>query len=294
MENSSTSTETERNDATTTEDQIEYDVGRPFVLEVKYDDGTQKEYELMMIDEDDRHKPRFSLPHGLDLSARTLLELYLSDSFLYDVVKYTNKYGRYRAPQTFKNVTIGEIYVFFSIILYMGVVQVPSKEDYWKGGTIWPSHTPCQRMKEYCFHQIWRHIHLTPITQGDLFGDEVDEENPPIDARWYAKAAPFIDQANRISQKLCKFPGFCVSVDEMMRLLKGRSVQSFHMKQKPIKEGYKFWSICCAQSGFCWKIIPAACVGNEEGRQIIESMLSLIESLPLRDTKKYVYFERCL
>ena len=57
------------------------------------------------------------------------------------------------------------------------------------------------------------------------------------------------------------------------------------MKQRPIKEGYKFWSICCAQSGFCWKIIPAARVGNEEGRQIIESTLSLIESLPLRDTK---------
>ena len=77
---------------------------------------------------------------------------------------------------------IGEIYVFFSIILYMGVVQLPSKEDYWKGGTIWPLHTPCQQMKEYHFHQIWRHIHLTPITQGDLFGDEVNEENPPIDA----------------------------------------------------------------------------------------------------------------
>ena len=74
----------------------------------------------------------------------------------------------------------------------------------------------------------------------------------------------------------------------MMRLFKGRSVQTFHMKQKPIKEGYKFWSICCAQSGFCWKIIPAAHVGNEEGRQIIKSTLSLIESLPLWDTKEYV------
>ena len=90
MENASTSTETEQNDVTTTEDQMEYDVGHPFVLEVKYDDGTQKEYELMMIDEDDRHKPCFSLPHGVNLSTRMLLELYLSDSFLYDVVKYTS------------------------------------------------------------------------------------------------------------------------------------------------------------------------------------------------------------
>ena len=93
VENSSTSSETEQNSATTTEDQIEYDAGHPFVLEVKYDDGTQKEYELMTIDKDDQHKPYFSLPHGLDLSARTLLELFLSDSFLYDVVKYTNEYG---------------------------------------------------------------------------------------------------------------------------------------------------------------------------------------------------------
>ena len=53
MENASTSTETKQNDATTTEDQMEYDVGCPFILEVKYNDGTQKEYELMTIDEDD-------------------------------------------------------------------------------------------------------------------------------------------------------------------------------------------------------------------------------------------------
>ena len=57
------------------------------------------------------------------------------------------------------------------------------------------------------------------------------------------------------------------------------------MKQTPIREGDRFWSICCVQSGFCWKTIPAAHVGNEEGRQIIESMLSLIESLPLKDTE---------
>ena len=56
MENASTSTENEQNDATTTEDQMEYDAGHPFILEVKYNDVAQKEYELMMINEDDQHK----------------------------------------------------------------------------------------------------------------------------------------------------------------------------------------------------------------------------------------------
>ena len=51
MEKASTSTENEQKDATTTEDQMEYDAGCPFILEVKYDDGTQKEYKLMTIDE---------------------------------------------------------------------------------------------------------------------------------------------------------------------------------------------------------------------------------------------------
>ena len=41
MENASTSTESEQNNATTTEDQMEYDAGCPFILEVKYNDGTE-------------------------------------------------------------------------------------------------------------------------------------------------------------------------------------------------------------------------------------------------------------
>ena len=51
--NTSTSTENEQNDVTTTEDQMEHDLGHPFILEVKYDDGTQKEYKPMTINEAD-------------------------------------------------------------------------------------------------------------------------------------------------------------------------------------------------------------------------------------------------
>ena len=45
-----------------------------------------------------------------------------------------------------------------------------------------------------------------------------------------------------------------------------------------------------AQTGFCYKVIPAARVSNAnvEGRRVIESTLSLIETLPNRDSKRYV------
>ena len=92
---------------------------------------------------------QISLPeHSLNCTCLTASYMMLSSTQM--------NMGITGLPQTFKNGTIGEIYIFFSIILYMGVVQLPSKEDYWKGGTIWPSHTPCQQMKEYLFHQIWR------------------------------------------------------------------------------------------------------------------------------------------
>ena len=69
-ENASTSIDSEQNSATTTEDQMKYDEGHPFILEVKYDDGTQKEYKLMMINEDDQHKPRLYMNVAIVGTAR--------------------------------------------------------------------------------------------------------------------------------------------------------------------------------------------------------------------------------
>ena len=62
----------------------------------------------------------------------------------------------------------------------------------------------------------------------------------------------------------------------------------FQMKNKPISEGYKFWAICCANSGFCYHYIPAARTGNIEGRKIIDLVLLLLGKLPQKESKQYV------
>ena len=84
--------------------------------------------------------------------------------------------------------------------------------------------------------------------------------------------------------------GFTVVINKMMKIFKGRSIQTFRMKNKPVKEGYKFWAICDSATGYCYKFMPAARIGraDEEGRKVIDSTLALIKALPLRDTKKYV------
>jgi hypothetical protein len=54
-----------------------------------------------------------------------------------------------------------------------------------------------------------------------------DEQEAPPHQAWYSTITSFIDHVNRISQKLCKHPGWQVAIDEMLRMFKGKSVETF-------------------------------------------------------------------
>ena len=93
-------------------------------------------------------------------------------------------------------------------------------------------------MSYKCFQVIWRNIYLVKPDEGDDDGDETDSDDEgedmddddgsqPPDERWFAKAAPIIDLVNETSKKVCKFPAFCVSIDEQMKKFKGRSRKTF-------------------------------------------------------------------
>ena len=91
---------------------------------------------------------------------------------------------------------------------------MPSKEDYWETGGGYPTHHVCQAMPYWRFLQIWKNIHLVPFKtedeeepEGEVDPDnEESEDVQPIDDRWYAKSALFIDNVNKVSQQLCKWP----------------------------------------------------------------------------------------
>ena len=111
------------------------------------------------------------------------------------------------------------------------------------------------------------------------------EEELQADTRWYAKAAPIIEKVIEVSQRLCAYPSQAVSIDEMMKRFKGRSSQTYRMKAKPIKQGYKFFSICDASTGYVWHMIPD---GYQEKTTIKDIVLELASSLPRRETLRYV------
>jgi len=58
------------------------------------------------------------------------------------------------------------------------------------------------------------------------------------------------------------------------------------MKNKPIGEGYKFFAICDATTGYVFDFLPDG--RAEKGRTILKYVTDLVDSIPRRDTKKYV------
>jgi hypothetical protein len=151
----------------------------------------------------------------------------------------------------------------------MGVIRLPSKEDYFESTDdeeFWPKH-PAIKLSFSMFRYMWRNFHMTyhrdHSNEGDIDRDEdinedfeedddapVEEDDAPeaqlagIDPAtqpWFHKVREFMDHVNNVSKKCCKDPGFALSIDKMMKRFKGRSKQTYIMKHKPISEGYKFY-----------------------------------------------------
>jgi hypothetical protein len=303
-----------------------YSSAAPFITHVGYQDGVVRPYEpLFDLDDDEgkrkeRFGPSFECPGGILPTADVLQLLFLSESLIEGIVVATNAYAKKQlVPAKVHPVDEADILRFFAIFFYMGIVRVPAKKDYWRGASsFWPVHQPCLSLPRTRFEYIWRYIHLTETDdmeedieiqeemdgedrEGETFGGEhaVEEEDAvenndeepsqplSMDPRWWAKAAPFIDHVNAISQCLCRHPGSMCSIDEMMKKFKGQSAHTTRIKNKPIKEGYKFFYLCDASTGYVFNFIP-----DPDGRLvhmfITDVVLTLVESLPQQTQLEYI------
>ena len=241
-----------------------------------------------------------------------LTDLIFPESLIKDITDRTNRYiwARVNDPgcklDKYNEVAEDEILHFIPIYYYSGIVKVPARRDYWKRGATWPTHWIHGVMGRDRFDYIWRHIHLSnaldeigkdkvvvddevvlPEQDEDRQFEEYDsgddgggtDDTPIEETLWYEKAELLLDFVNDISKKMCKFPGTCVAIDEMMKLFKGRSGMAQRMKKKPIKEGCKFYALCDSGTGYCWHLIPDGRADPAKD-SIAGSVLKLIQALP--------------
>ena len=240
-------------------------------------------------------------------SVANVIELYLPNRLIDQFVYSTNAYAkRNMAPAKVSEVDRADILRFLAIYYYMGVVKLPCKRDYWKTDhSFWPFlHSVVVHMKRDRFEYLWKNIHMTEVEGPDLINELIDEDEESLDeveeeeidddddtvgnpeaVTWFSKAEPLMEQVRKVTKVLCKYPGFACSIDEMMKLFKGRSGQTWRMKHKPVKEGYKFFALCDVETGLVYSFFPD---GRLNSNTIVETVGQLIRTLPDPDQRKYL------
>jgi hypothetical protein len=196
---------------------------------------------------------------NMDPTAAAMVEIFLPDKLLNSWVAATNTYVESLLPpgRRQREITMSDILRFLATIQYMGVVKLPAKSDYFPGNRsdVLPIH-PVIQLTKTRFDYLWRYFH-TSYKSGEPY-ETHDEDDSEVDDDSYSE-------------------------DEF----KGRSAQTFRMKRKPDREGYKFFGLCCSVTGYVYSFFPDGRLDTSKTK-VLDSVESLVSTLPRTDSLKYL------
>lgn len=166
---------------------------------------------------------------------------FLSLDIMNDIVDQTNIYST-QAMGRCLNTNPKEITDFFSILLFMGVINLPSYEDYWASDTRIEQIAELMPVKR--FKRLRRLIHFN--NNDNITEDTTDR---------YFKIRPFIEKVRQNFRRHHTENQY--SIDETMISYKGTRAGNLrqYIKNKPHKWGYKFFVIA-GVSGYILDFIP--------------------------------------
>ncbi len=153
---------------------------------------------------------------------------YFTDGMLLSLVVATNESGL--DPPTYPD----EIRAVFAVWLYVSVVQLPDFEMYWQH----PSHGPfrqpfvADRFTRDRFMAVFR-----------AFSTDATAPSPAhMKANRFACISKFVNALNDLFTDVLK-PGDALCVDETMIKFRGEHPSIQLMPKKPIRVGFKCWTI---------------------------------------------------
>ena len=196
---------------------------------------------------------------------------------------------------------------FFVMIYYMGYCKLPSKADYWHpGDDIRGDHPVCTAfgMTKKKFDFLWRNVYFMEPQDETADGDEASDDEGVLrydnesnvnyvvrdpdedDYHFDMKARTIIDVCNQGNKLICHWPSWLTTIDEQMTRMKGRSPETYRINNKPIPEGFKWFSIVCRETKFLWHMLPYGRISTKAGT--ILTVKFLVETLPKRGELDYV------
>jgi hypothetical protein len=206
-----------------------------------------------------RDLPKFKLGPARckHIKARTtkawdFLELLLDETLIGMLVDSTNKYARSAAykdsfrGKAWRDVDADEMKLYLAIVIYMGVVRVPSREHVFDASGLFGQEWVFSKMSKHRFDCISRCLHSD--APGDLSHQERERRN---------KEDPFW-QTDKFCERLCEnfthywMLGQCSDLDECCCGFRGKHKCRCFNPAKPHKYHFKMFSWNCAETGYCF------------------------------------------
>jgi hypothetical protein len=216
-------------------------------------------------------------PTGLQQSVTSPLdyfELFLPLSLVQYVASCTNQYAISKKAKNWEPTNPSELYLFFGLIVYMGIDRLPELPMYWSSQN---THSfVSDTMSRNRFQQLLRYFYVS--TQ------EQQQQNPdPLrKVRWFSQQIHQLFSSHYI-------PSQILTVDEAMVGFKGRSELKQYIPQKPTKWGYKIWCLVSDCYLLHFDIFEGRCaqLGCRSPNDIVLSITS-----PYQHRNHIIYMDR--
>lgn len=161
-------------------------------------------------------------------------ERFFDDELLKHIVEHSNKYAVFRERNN-PNITVDELRTFIGILIISGYTYHTSFRTMWSQGEDQRNVMVCDSMRRNRFEEIMHSLHFEDSNKGGT------REKPNPDKMW--KLRPITDH---IKTNMLKYfhPEQNLSYDESMIAYFGRHGCKQYIKGKPLRFGYKVWSLC--------------------------------------------------
>ena len=114
--------------------------------------------------------------------------------------------------------------------------------------------------------------------------EDNDDKAADQEKRYY-KLKFKLDWVNKFSQMYCVHLGFAININEIMKLFKGCSNMTHRINNKPIKGGFKSYTIVCAYSGYCYFFFPDG-LKEKKKKRTTDAVVFIMRILPDRKNKQ--------
>jgi len=189
-------------------------------------------------------------PKGEAVGVRSQLEcfqFFLSSEVYDEILTQSNLYADQQRiskndTSPWSPITKEELIAFVGIILAMGVVQLPSADDYWSIDPILAHPWFRSVFTRFRFRQILRYLHVADNSKA------LQRSDPSYDKLW--KVRYLVDVLSTRCLELHNPPQ--ISVDESMIGTKCRLSFIQYLPKKPVKWGIKVWVCADVVNGYMY------------------------------------------